>query len=82
MKCGNDAAAVGNAATSAVVLGITWIVATDAIIDVIQEVVNLFNGCRRYHVVNPSEKTKCGRANGCHHSRPGRIHCLHRGEGP
>jgi phospholipid/cholesterol/gamma-HCH transport system permease protein len=41
MKCGNDAAAVGNAATSAVVLGITWIVATDAIIDVIQEVLNV-----------------------------------------
>jgi phospholipid/cholesterol/gamma-HCH transport system permease protein len=41
MKCGNNAAAVGNAATSAVVLGITWIVASDAIIDVIQEVVNL-----------------------------------------
>jgi phospholipid/cholesterol/gamma-HCH transport system permease protein len=40
MKCGNNAAAVGNAATSAVVLGITWIVASDAIIDVIQEVVN------------------------------------------
>jgi phospholipid/cholesterol/gamma-HCH transport system permease protein len=41
MKCGNDAAAVGNAATSAVVLGITWIVASDAIIDVIQAVLNL-----------------------------------------
>jgi phospholipid/cholesterol/gamma-HCH transport system permease protein len=41
MKCGNDAAAVGNAATSAVVLGITWIVASDAIIDVIQEVLKL-----------------------------------------
>ncbi len=41
MKCGNDAAAVGNAATSAVVLGITWIVASDAIIDVIQEILNL-----------------------------------------
>jgi ABC-type transporter Mla maintaining outer membrane lipid asymmetry permease subunit MlaE len=41
MKCGNNAAAVGNAATSAVVLGITWIVASDAIIDMIQEVVNL-----------------------------------------
>jgi phospholipid/cholesterol/gamma-HCH transport system permease protein len=38
MQCGNNAAAVGNAATSAVVLGITWIVASDAIIDVIQEV--------------------------------------------
>jgi phospholipid/cholesterol/gamma-HCH transport system permease protein len=41
MKCGNDAASVGNAATSAVVLGITWIVASDAVIDVIQEIVNL-----------------------------------------
>jgi phospholipid/cholesterol/gamma-HCH transport system permease protein len=41
MKSGNNAAAVGNAATSAVVLGITWIVASDAIIDVIQEVLNL-----------------------------------------
>jgi phospholipid/cholesterol/gamma-HCH transport system permease protein len=41
MKCGNDAASVGNAATSAVVLGITWIVASDAIIDVIQEIVSL-----------------------------------------
>lgn len=41
MKCGNDAASVGNAATSAVVLGITWIVASDAIIDVIQEVLSL-----------------------------------------
>jgi phospholipid/cholesterol/gamma-HCH transport system permease protein len=41
MKCGNNAAAVGNAATSAVVLGITWIVASDAIIDVIQEILNL-----------------------------------------
>jgi phospholipid/cholesterol/gamma-HCH transport system permease protein len=41
MKCGNNAAAVGNAATSAVVLGITWIVASDAIIDVVQEILNL-----------------------------------------
>ena len=41
MKCGNNAAAVGSAATSAVVLGITWIVAADAIIDVVQEVLNL-----------------------------------------
>jgi phospholipid/cholesterol/gamma-HCH transport system permease protein len=41
MKCGNDAASVGNAATSAVVLGITWIVASDAVIDVIQEIVNM-----------------------------------------
>jgi phospholipid/cholesterol/gamma-HCH transport system permease protein len=41
MKCGNNAAAVGNAATSAVVLGITCIVASDAIIDVLQEVLNI-----------------------------------------
>jgi phospholipid/cholesterol/gamma-HCH transport system permease protein len=41
MQCGNNAAAVGNAATSAVVSGITWIVASDAIIDVIQEVLKL-----------------------------------------
>jgi len=38
IQCGNNAAAVGNAATSAVVLGITWIVTSDALIDVIQEV--------------------------------------------
>ena len=38
IECGNNAAAVGNAATSAVVLGITWIVISDAIIDVVQEV--------------------------------------------
>jgi phospholipid/cholesterol/gamma-HCH transport system permease protein len=41
MKCGNNAASVGSAATSAVVLGITWIVASDAIIDVVQEILNL-----------------------------------------
>jgi phospholipid/cholesterol/gamma-HCH transport system permease protein len=41
MKCGNNAAAVGNAATSAVVLGITCIVASDAIIDVVQEILNI-----------------------------------------
>ena len=41
MNCGNNAAAVGNAATSAVVLAITWIVASDAIIDVILEVVKV-----------------------------------------
>jgi phospholipid/cholesterol/gamma-HCH transport system permease protein len=40
MQCGNNAAAVGNAATSAVVLGITWIVASDALIDFIQEILN------------------------------------------
>ena len=41
MKCGNNAAAVGNAATSAVVLGITCIVAADAVIDVLQEILNI-----------------------------------------
>ena len=41
MKCQNNAAAVGNAATSAVVLAITWIVASDAIIDVLLDVLGL-----------------------------------------
>jgi len=41
MKCANNAAAVGNAATSAVVLAITWIVASDAVIDVLIEVLKL-----------------------------------------
>jgi phospholipid/cholesterol/gamma-HCH transport system permease protein len=41
MNCQNNAAAVGNAATSAVVLAITWIVASDAIIDVVLEVLKL-----------------------------------------
>jgi phospholipid/cholesterol/gamma-HCH transport system permease protein len=41
MKCQNNAAAVGNAATSAVVLAITWIVASDAIIDVLLDVLKL-----------------------------------------
>jgi phospholipid/cholesterol/gamma-HCH transport system permease protein len=41
MKCENNAAAVGNAATSAVVLAITWIVASDAIIDVLIEVLKI-----------------------------------------
>jgi phospholipid/cholesterol/gamma-HCH transport system permease protein len=41
MNCENNAAAVGNAATSAVVLAITWIVASDAIIDVILDVLKL-----------------------------------------
>jgi phospholipid/cholesterol/gamma-HCH transport system permease protein len=41
MNCQNNAAAVGNAATSAVVLAITWIVASDAIIDVILDVLKL-----------------------------------------
>jgi phospholipid/cholesterol/gamma-HCH transport system permease protein len=41
MNCQNNAAAVGNAATSAVVLAITWIVASDAIIDVILDFLKL-----------------------------------------
>jgi len=41
MKCENNAAAVGNAATSAVVLAITGIVASDAVIDVLIEVLNI-----------------------------------------
>jgi phospholipid/cholesterol/gamma-HCH transport system permease protein len=41
MKCANNAAAVGNAATSAVVLAITWIVASDAVIDVLVEVLKI-----------------------------------------
>jgi phospholipid/cholesterol/gamma-HCH transport system permease protein len=41
MKCANNAAAVGNAATSAVVLAITWIVASDAVIDVLVEVLKV-----------------------------------------
>jgi phospholipid/cholesterol/gamma-HCH transport system permease protein len=42
MQCGNNAAAVGNAATSAVVVSITWIVASDALIDVVQEVIKAY----------------------------------------
>ena len=42
MQCGNNAAAVGNAATSAVVVAITWIVASDALIDVVQEVIKAY----------------------------------------
>ncbi len=41
ISCGSNASAVGNAATSAVVLAITWIVASDAAIDVIQQMGNL-----------------------------------------
>jgi phospholipid/cholesterol/gamma-HCH transport system permease protein len=41
MKCANNAAAVGNAATSAVVLAITWIVASDAVIDILIEVLKI-----------------------------------------
>ena len=42
MQCGNNAEAVGNAATSAVVVSITWIVASDALIDVVQEVIKAY----------------------------------------
>jgi phospholipid/cholesterol/gamma-HCH transport system permease protein len=42
MQCGNNAAAVGNAATAAVVDSITWIVASDALIDVVQEVIKAY----------------------------------------
>ena len=42
MQCGNNAAAVGNAATSAVVDSITWIVASDALIDVVQELIKAY----------------------------------------
>jgi phospholipid/cholesterol/gamma-HCH transport system permease protein len=41
IECGRDAAAVGNAATSAVVLSITWIVASDAVLDILQQVLNI-----------------------------------------
>ena len=42
MQCGNNAAAVGTAATAAVVDAITWIVASDALIDVVQEVIKAY----------------------------------------
>jgi phospholipid/cholesterol/gamma-HCH transport system permease protein len=41
MTCGRDAAAVGQAATSAVVLGIVWIIAIDGIFAVITNVVGI-----------------------------------------
>ena len=41
MKSGHDAAAVGQAATSAVVLAITWIIATDGIFAVICNIVGI-----------------------------------------
>ena len=41
MRSGRDAAAVGEAATSAVVLGITWIIATDGLFAVICDVVGI-----------------------------------------
>ena len=41
MRCGRDAAAVGQAATSAVVLAIVWIIATDGIFAVICNVVGI-----------------------------------------
>ena len=41
MRCGRDAAAVGQAATSAVVLAIVWIIGTDGILAVICNVVGI-----------------------------------------
>ena len=41
MRCGRDAAAVGQAATSAVVLAIVWIIATDGIFAVICNLVGI-----------------------------------------
>ena len=41
MKSGRDAAAVGQAATSSVVLAITWIIATDGIFAVICNAVGI-----------------------------------------
>jgi phospholipid/cholesterol/gamma-HCH transport system permease protein len=37
MQCGRSAAAVGSAATSAVVTGIVWIIATDGLLAVLTE---------------------------------------------
>jgi phospholipid/cholesterol/gamma-HCH transport system permease protein len=41
MQCGSNASAVGIAATSAVVSGITLIVATDALFDVVFNMLNI-----------------------------------------
>jgi len=41
MKSGRDAAAVGQAATSAVVLAIVWIIATDGVFAVICNIVGI-----------------------------------------
>jgi phospholipid/cholesterol/gamma-HCH transport system permease protein len=41
MTCGRDAAAVGQAATSAVVLGIVWIIALDGILAVVTNVLGI-----------------------------------------
>jgi phospholipid/cholesterol/gamma-HCH transport system permease protein len=41
MTCGRDAAAVGQAATSAVVLGIVWIIATDGLFAVVTNVLGI-----------------------------------------
>jgi phospholipid/cholesterol/gamma-HCH transport system permease protein len=41
MSCGRDAAAVGQAATSAVVLGIVWIIALDGILAVVTNVLGI-----------------------------------------
>ena len=41
MQCGTNAAAVGQATTSAVVTGITWIIASDGIFAVICNALNI-----------------------------------------
>jgi phospholipid/cholesterol/gamma-HCH transport system permease protein len=41
IQCGNNAAAVGQAATSAVVTGITWIIASDGIFAVLTNALNI-----------------------------------------
>ena len=41
MSSGRDAAAVGQAATSAVVLGIVWIIALDGILAVVTNVLGI-----------------------------------------
>jgi len=41
MQCGRSAAAVGDAATSAVVTGIIWIIVSDAILTIIYEVLGV-----------------------------------------
>jgi phospholipid/cholesterol/gamma-HCH transport system permease protein len=41
MRCGRDAAAVGRAATSAVVLGIVWIVTSDGVFAVVCNIVGI-----------------------------------------
>jgi len=41
MTCGRDAAAVGEAATSAVVLGIVWIITLDGIFAVVTNILGI-----------------------------------------